>query len=505
MKKGFIIGTVLLIAILVNTIIPFSKSVNAASEYWPTDDWRSSTPEKQGIDSWKLRLMLEYIKENNIDIHSILIIRHGYLVFESYFYPYDKDTIHNLKSVSKSFLSSVVGIALREKLLTDLDQKVADIFPEYFGSVNDPRKREITIRHLLTMTAGFEWAENTPISDRLWKSRNWVKYAIEMPLTDNPGEKFLYNTALTHLMSAILTKTSGVSTQELAEKYLLDPLGIKVGLWRRDPQGICFGGSELYLTPRDMAKFGYLYLKQGIWNGRSIVPVDWVSESVKSQVKTVNNERSGDYGYWWWPHPGCYAAQGWGGQQIVVAPEQDLVVVFTSADFTQPWNIYDFFIKPAVKGRKIAANPKEAAALGKLADELEHPQAKPDLPLPEIAGKISGKTYRLEENNFGITALSLNFKNSNEGILTLDTLGGKFELPVGLDELYRFSEGMGDRPVGFRGRWLQSAPYFEMDWIDLGEPYKVQVLFIFEGDQVRIIVTVNPLNRVQTVIGKSQI
>lgn len=115
------IWTALLITILVNLIIPFNESINAASDYWPADDWRTSTPEKQGIDSGKLRRMLEYIKEHQIDIHSILIIRNGYLVLESYMAPYDKDTIHNLKSVSKSFLSAVAGIALREKLLTGLD------------------------------------------------------------------------------------------------------------------------------------------------------------------------------------------------------------------------------------------------------------------------------------------------------------------------------------------------------------------------------------------------
>ncbi|MGE5605086.1 MAG: serine hydrolase domain-containing protein [Bacteroidota bacterium] len=503
MKKGFMIWTALLITILVNLIIPFNESKNAASDYWPADDWRTSTPEKQGIDSGKLRRMLEYIKENQIDIHSILIIRNGYLVLESYMAPYDKDTIHNLKSVSKSFLSAVAGIALREKLLTGLDQKVADLLPEYFESIADPRKKAITLRHLLTMTAGFNWAENTPISDGLWRSQNWVKYALEMPLSDNPGEKFVYNTALTHLMSAILTKTSGVSTQELSEKYLLDPLGIKVGLWRRDPQGICLGGWEVFLTPRDMAKFGYLYLKQGIWNGRSIIPGDWVRESVNTQVATGNWGGFSQYGYWWWLHPGSYSAEGWGGQRIIVVPEQDLVVVFTSADFNEPRNIYDFFIQPAVKGRRIAANPKEAAALGKLVEELKYMQAKPGLPLPKMAGKISGKTFQLEKNDFGVTALSLNFKDTNEGILTLETPGGKFDLAVGLDEVYRFTNGFFDVPVGIRGRWIQSDPYFEMDWINLGEPIKLQGLFIFEGNQVRFLTTLKPQNLSQTIVGKA--
>ena len=133
MKRSFIIWLTLLVIILLSTTMPLNQSVSAASDYWPAADWRTSSPEEQGIDSAKLYRMLAYIKENNIDIHSILIIRHGYLVLESYFAPYDKDTIHNLKSVSKSYLSALVGIAFREKLLKGLDQKVADFFPESFG------------------------------------------------------------------------------------------------------------------------------------------------------------------------------------------------------------------------------------------------------------------------------------------------------------------------------------------------------------------------------------
>jgi CubicO group peptidase (beta-lactamase class C family) len=502
-KKRLIIWLGLLSFALFSTTMPLLQNVNAVIEdYWPTADWRTSVPEKQGIDSEKLYRMLEYIKENNINIHSILIIRHGYMVLESYFAPYDKDTIHNLKSVSKSFLSAMVGIALREKLLSDVNQKVADTLPEYFASIDDPRKKEITMRHLLTMTAGFNWAENTPISDGLWKSQNWVKYAIEMPLQDNPGVQFNYSTALTHLMSAVLTKISGMSTQELAGKYLLGPLGINVKLWRRDPQGISFGGSELFLTPRDMAKFGYLYLKQGIWNGKSIVPADWIEQSVRFQVKTGNWGGFADYGYWWWLEPGSYSAEGWGGQRIVVAPEQDLVVVFTSADFNQSRNLYESFIKPALKTGQIAPNPKQTAALIKLVTELGYPQAKPGLPLPEIAGHISGKTYRLEKNSFGINTLRFDFKDTEEGTLILDTPGGKLELPVGLDNLYRFHSGIADVPVGFKGRWVPSSSLFELDWLYLGEPVKIQGLFIFEGDNVRILVTVTPTNQSETVIGK---
>jgi Beta-lactamase class C and other penicillin binding proteins len=252
-----------------------------------------------------------------------------------------------------------------------------------------------------------------------------------------------------------------------------------------------------------MAKFGYLYLKQGIWNGKSIVPADWIVQSVKPQVKTGNWGGFADYGYWWWLQEESYSAEGWGGQRIVVTPDQDLVVVFTGADFDQPRFLYDYFIRPALKTGEIAANPKESAALAKLVRESEQPRAKPVLPLPEAAKLIAGKTYQLEKNSFGITALRFDFKDNKEGVLILDTAGGKLELPVGLDDVYRFNHKISDIPAGFKGHWVESSPLFAMDWIYLGEPVKCQGLFTFEGDNVRISVTVTPTNQSEVVFGKA--
>lgn len=516
--KRQLIFFVSFLLILFSVVLPFNPTYGAP-DYWPTTNWRTSTPEEQGIDSGKLYDMLEFIEKENIDIHSILIVRHGYLIMECYIAPYDKNTIHNLKSVSKSFLSALVGIALKEKILTSLDQKVADILPEYFATIDDPRKKEITLRHLLTMTAGYKWAEVTPISKACWDSKNWVKYTIEMPLTDNPGETFIYNTALAHLMSAILTKTSGMSTQDFANKYLFNPLGIKVKLWRHDPQGINFGGTELFLTSRDMARFGYLYLKHGLWNGKQIVPADWVDESIKPQVKTGERIVFADYGYWWWVQrqQGLYAAEGWAGQRIIISPEHDLVVIFTGtiSNFRQIASLYDCFIIPAVKAGKLSSNPKSSTALSVLIKKLGHPIAKWESTLPEIVNQISGKTYLMEKNDFGINTLQLNFQSNRECVLTFELNDKKLDLPVGLDNLYRYSdEGsqittafngqyrFNDKDRGifssaFKGRWIESTSQtktFLLDWLDIGEPYKYEGKLTFDVDQIDLQIMIKPIN-----------
>ena len=188
----------------------------------PGDDWKVSTPEEQGVDSRKLLEMFQDIQaKGGNNLHSILIVKNGYLIAESYLAPYHKGTLHNVKSVTKSVLSALVGIALREKYLKNIDQKVSEFYPEY---TNDSQKRDITLRHLLTMTAGLTWSyrqeTTSPVSPfdlEQWKA---------IPMRDTPGKKFEYNTMLAHMMSAILTRASGKSTKEIADSFLFKPLGI---------------------------------------------------------------------------------------------------------------------------------------------------------------------------------------------------------------------------------------------------------------------------------------
>ena len=466
----------------------------ARAEYFPGRTWRTSTPEEQGIDSTSLVAMLEDIRDNGVGIDGIVIVRHGHLVFESYMAPYAADTFHNMKSSSKSVLSALVGIALREKVL-GIDERVSEMFPEYFASADHPRMKDVTLRHLLTMSAGIEWTEISPEADRLWQSNDWVGAAIGLPLPDAPGAKFTYSTALTHLASAAIARRSGMSTREFAEKHLFDPVGIRAGLWRRDPQGIHWGGADLFLTPRDMARFGYLYLKGGSWNGRQIVSREWVAESTRAQVKTGGWGGIDEYGYWWWIDPVAYVAIGLGGQVIAVVPDQVLVVVFTAAGpESTPFALLRKHIAPALRPARLPPNPEAERALSALKRELERPTRVENPPIAEAAGRISDTFYRLEPNPFGFTGLRLQCANAQSCSMVLVGPGQLTVLPVGLDGRYRVTSapGFADVPVACKGAWIgaESAdPVFLLSLVQVGDPVHTQARLTFHGNGVSISVT----------------
>ena len=306
-------------------------------EYWPTKGWKTSIPEKQGMDSAKLLMADEFIQNRLPDAFSLLVVKNGYLVFEKYYSWGSREKYAEVHSVTKSFTSALIGIALDKGYLNSVDQKLVDFFPEYITDESDPMKKEISLRHLLTMSAGFKWNDWGP-SMRKWLyfSPDWVKSAIQLPQENNPGEVFNYNSSTSHLLSAILSKSTETSTLDFAKQYLFVPLGIQSAYWHVDQQGYNIGGFGLGLSARDLAKFGFLYLNNGYWNGQSIVSEIWVKESTSQQIQTVSHPIYGEfqYGYQWWVKKvdGCksFRARGKRGQFIVVVPELDLVIAVTS-------------------------------------------------------------------------------------------------------------------------------------------------------------------------------
>ncbi len=265
----------------------------------------------------------------------LLVVHRGKIVHETYHHGDSADTCYNIKSASKGVLSALVGIALREKLIKGVDQSIAELLPEYFERIDDPRKKAITLRHLLTMRAGLAWAENGPSTHEWFFSNDLTEWTLNSRLSSEPGTSFNYSTPLTHTLAVILARTSGTDLFDFSRKHLFDPVGMNVRFWFRDMQGNYFGGSEMHMSARDMARFGFLYLNKGRWAGRQIVPENWVVESVRKQT----GKDQPPYGYLWWIGE-ClgsplFAASGWGGQLICVVPDKDLVVVITT-DLKQP-------------------------------------------------------------------------------------------------------------------------------------------------------------------------
>jgi CubicO group peptidase (beta-lactamase class C family) len=306
-----------------------NKALPSAA-YWPTDGWRTSSPEEQGMDGEKLAQMLESVKEQGLNLHSLLVIRHGYLVSETYFQNYDAERKHELYSITKSFVATLVGIAIDQGVISGVNQKVTGFFPDKTFENNDDHKAAMRLEDVLTMTTGLDWEEGDLAYGELYRSRDWVKHMLDKRMSEAPGSHFNYCSGCSHLLSAIVQKQTGMSTQEFAEKYLFKPLGIERYSWSSDAEGIAIGGWGLQMAPRDMAKLGYLYLHGGNWDGQQIVSSAWIEEATRQHVET--EDEGYGYGYQWWTYSplGAYAAIGMGGQTVIVAPDLDLIVVTTA-------------------------------------------------------------------------------------------------------------------------------------------------------------------------------
>ncbi len=309
---------------------------------WPTTCWKKAAPETEGMDSSILEQIDYFFADSFPTMLSVLLVRHGMLVFERYYQGSQAEDSVNVKSVTKSIVSALVGIALGEHFLTDLDQRLVKFFPEDFAAEGDQWKREITLRHLLTLRSGLTWGEGSAESlPALFSSDNWVRHGLSLPLLHAPGEIFVYSTLDVHLLSAVLSKVTGMSALEFANQFLFGPLGIRTNVWASDPQGYSIGGSELNLNPREMAKIGYLYLKGGRWEGKQIIPQKYVEDSICTQAIPGENWFVPDtYGYLWWVSTvGSYAsfyALGYGGQSIYVIPDLDVVLVTTARSDVPP-------------------------------------------------------------------------------------------------------------------------------------------------------------------------
>lgn len=326
-----------------------TPSNQPSAAVWPTQDWQTATPKSQAMDSKKLTQMLAAIKRQKLGLHSLLVIRNGFLVSENYFDGYRLDRQHELYSCTKSFLATLIGIAIQQGKITSINQKALTFFPEIEFENVDERKQALALEHLLTMTAGLEWEENGAAHRALLQSNDWLQYMLDLPMRETPGSHFNYCSGCSHILSAILQAQTGMPTQEFAEENLFAALGIEDYTWATDASGNAIGGWGLQLTPRQMAKLGYLYLHNGNWNGKQIVPKEWVQQSTQVQVTT--GDRNGDFGYHWrvFPELGGYAALGMGGQMIFIAPHLNLIVVTTAEinSFEVIFRLLESYILPA--------------------------------------------------------------------------------------------------------------------------------------------------------------
>jgi CubicO group peptidase (beta-lactamase class C family) len=297
------------------------------------DGWAVSTPEAEGLDAAGLeRVFRDFFRE---DIHptarGLLVVRRGKLVAEGYPRdPADRERLHNVQSATKSVTSLAAGIALDEGLLPSVDVPLYDLMPQHFD--DDPRKRTLTLRDALSMRTGLAFDNDKDTGAFMHSDGSSLANVLHRPLIFDPGTDYWYTDGNAQLVSGAVHAAAGTSLETFAADRLFAPLGIRRWRWEHHADGVSFGANGLWLRPRDMARLGQLMLQGGVWQGRRLVSSAWLEESLRIQA-------NGDYGLYWWVYHGgrIFAAKGAGGQQIVVVPELELVVVLTADPWAHSW------------------------------------------------------------------------------------------------------------------------------------------------------------------------
>jgi CubicO group peptidase (beta-lactamase class C family) len=446
------------------------------------------------MDSGLLAKMLEEISADQTRVHSLLIIRNGYLVTDAYFHPYTADTKMQIQSVTKSVVGALVGIAIKQGYIKNVDERLLSFFPDRVYANPGGNKDSIRLRHLLSMSSGFPCQEFSDSGQAMEQTSGWIQFMLDMPVEAQPGKTFGYCDGNPHLLSAIIEKLTGMSAREYANRELFEPLGIpavEAENWWTDPQGVSNGGYGLWLRPLDLAKLAFLFLHDGEWDRQQIMPAGWAAAS---STPYIQKPEGSSYGYLWTVYPEAehYAALGLAGQQIHVFPAENLIVVTTAelesyAEAPEIERMLGGYILPAIKSDQPLA--EDADGLSRLRAAVERAanpaQAVPDL--PEVAGEISGKNYSLEENPFGWESIMVAFEPGSS-VARVSTDGGETSEEIGLDNLFRIG---GSLPGQFmRGRWIDGET-FVVDWMPVGTIGSLQVNLSYAGDGVDI--TVRPV------------
>ena len=320
---------------------------------FPAGDLKISTPEEQGLDP--VLLARAYSKAEKLEtLYGLLVIKNGYLIAEKYFNEGSIDQVSGRQSTTKSFTSALVGIALDQGCIQSLDQKMMDFFPELAGDITDPRKKQITIRHMLEMRGGYPDEERTsPLFEVMFLQGNWrfLTHLVGFPLASDPGTKFHYSNLTSHLLGVIVARACDTDLIRFSQRHLFAPMNAEVRGWQVDDDGYHWGCGEIYVTARDMAKFGLLFLDDGVYDGKRIISAEWVEASFQRYSEDIIRgwltSRYGSfhdrgYGYQWWSSKSgdhyFWYASGHGGNYIVLLHDLDMVIVTTADPLHDKWD-----------------------------------------------------------------------------------------------------------------------------------------------------------------------
>jgi len=458
-----------------------------------------SSPEQQGISSADLLSFVDAADREIDTMNSLIIIRHGQVVAEGWWTPYDRDTPHILYSLSKSFTSTAVGLAISEGKLS-LDDQVLKFFPEEAPAEPSVNLRAMRVRDLLRMSSGNQTEAPIRVVDPGGNNDSWTKIFLAHPVPFKPGTHFLYNSPATYMLSAIVQKATGMTVLEYLRPRLFDPLGFKDPHWISSPQGVSAGAYGLSARTEEIANFGVLYLQKGKWNGKQLLPPSWVELATAVQTangSTPTSDWDQGYGFQFWrSRHNSFRGDGAFGQYCMVIPELDAVVAMTSGvrDMQKVMNLVWDKLLPSMKDKKLPENTTARKQLeSRLADlTVKFPTGKPSSP---VASSISGKWFDVPENEQGLKAVSFDF-SSAAPTLVVQTVEGETRTPLGsniwakskgsfANGLDKFLSVPANPLIAASGAWSTEDTY-SVKIILYETPFYSTMNFRFEGGRVVI-------------------
>ena len=500
MKK---LSVLLLLVVLVHPLTPQSTTYGRneskrATAQKPVSLPRSS-PEQQGISSADLLSFVDAADKEIDAMNSLIVVRHGHVIAEGWWSPYDRDTPHILYSLSKSFTSTAVGLAISEGKLS-LDDQILKFFPEEAPPDPSVNLRAMRVRDLLRMSSGNQTEAPIRVAEPAGGNDTWTKIFLAHPVPFKPGTHFLYNSPATYMLSAVVQKVTGMTVLDYLKPRLFDPLGFKDPHWISSPQGISAGAYGLSARTEEIANFGVLYLQKGMWNGKQLIPSSWVEQATAMQTANGSAPTSDwDQGYgfqFWRSRHNSFRGDGAFGQYCMVIPELDTVVAMTSGvrDMQKVMNLVWEKLLPAMKDKRL---PENTTARKQLESRLggltvKFPSGKTS---SQIASSVSGKWFELSENERGLKAVSLDFGSASPTLLVQTTAGetrtplsfnlwskSKDSFANGLD---KFLSVPANPLIAASGAWSAEDTY-SVKIILYETPFYTTISFRFEGDRVLI-------------------
>jgi CubicO group peptidase (beta-lactamase class C family) len=451
-----------------------------------------SSPERQGISSSAILDFVDTADKQIDTMNSFMLVRHGYVVAEGWWGPYDAATPHILYSLSKSFTSTAVGLAIAEGKMS-LDDEVLKFFPEDAPVEPSPNLKAMRVRDLLRMVTGNQ------TEAQLWADKeSWTRKFLAHPVPFKPGTHFLYNSPGTYMLSAIVQKVSGMTVLDYLRPRLFQPLGIDNPTWVASPQGISAGAYGLSLRTEDIARFGQLYLQKGKWEGRQLLPSEWVAEATARQTSngsSPNSDWDQGYGYQFWrSRHNTYRGDGAFGQYCMVMPELDAVVAITSGvrDMQSVMNLVWNKLLPAMKADHLAENTAARRKLeAKLASLMVRlPSGQPTMP---VSARVSAKWFEFPDNDRGLKAVSFDF-SSPAPALVVRTTSEEMRTAIGIGSWTKVTNGFTNgldqflsvpaHPlVATSGAW-SADDTFTIKLVLYQTPFYSTLHFKFDGDRL---------------------